>query len=449
MYHTSITALSKPQLSFMIKNKILLAVLALGFGTAASAQNLKTIKQQETTRLVKTLSADDMQGRASFSAGNDKAASFIAGEFKRIGLEPLPGDNDFLQTFTMYRLTPEEKKASLNGTELPSDAVFASTTQKKLAWSADQGRAVVVIGENDDFGTTARKLMKEDQDALVLVNPKHQQPFNGFKNYLAQGSMATALDKGANLVFILTDQTKADNYKIGVENNMVQQQLTNVAGTIEGRRKDEIVVFSGHYDHIGIGKPVANDSIANGADDDASGTSAVIMLADYYKKQPKPERTLVFVAFTAEEIGGYGSTHFSEQLDPDNIVAMFNIEMVGKPSKFGPNSAFLTGYEKSDMGQLLQKRLEGTAYSIHPDPYPEQNLFYRSDNATLARLGVPAHTISSDEIDKDAFYHTVNDEFETLDMAHLTNMVKAIALASQGIVSGKDTPTRVDKSQVK
>lgn len=230
---------------------------------------------------------------------------------------------------------------------------------------------------------------------------------------------------------------------------MVQQQLTNVAGTIEGRRKDEIVVFSGHYDHIGIGKPVANDSIANGADDDASGTSAVIMLADYYKKQPKPERTLVFVAFTAEEIGGYGSRHFSEQLDPDNIVAMFNIEMVGKPSKFGPNSAFLTGYEKSDMGQLLQKRLEGTAYSIHPDPYPEQNLFYRSDNATLARLGVPAHTISSDEIDKDAFYHTVNDEFETLDMAHLTNMVKAIALASQGIVSGKDTPTRVDKSQVK
>ncbi|MBF9252793.1 M20/M25/M40 family metallo-hydrolase [Pontibacter sp. 172403-2] len=433
----------------MIKNIILLAALALSFGTVASAQDLKTITQQETTRLVKTLSADNMQGRASFSPGNDKAASFIAGEFKRIGLAPLPGDDDFLQTFKVYRLTPDTKKASLNGTELPSDAFFASTTQQQLTWSADQDRTVIVIGETEDFGATARKLMKEDQDALVLVNPKHRQPFNGFKNYMARGSMATALDKGADLVFILTDQTTADNYKIEIENNIVEQQLTNVAGRIKGKRQDEIVVFSGHYDHIGIGKPVANDSIANGADDDASGTTAVIMLAAYYKKQPKPERTLVFVAFTAEEIGGYGSRYFSEQLDPDNIVAMFNIEMVGKPSKFGPNSAFLTGYEKSDMGQLLQKRLEGTAYSIHPDPYPEQNLFYRSDNATLARLGVPAHTISSDEIDKDAFYHTVNDEFETLDMAHLTNMIKAIALASQGIVRGEDTPTRVDKTQVK
>jgi len=433
----------------MIKNKILLAGLALSFSMAASAQNLKTITQQETTRLIKTLSADDMQGRASFSAGNDKAASFIAGEFKRIGLEPLQGNDDFLQTFNVYRLTPAAKKANLNGTELPSDAFFASTTQEKLTWSADKDRAVVIIGENDDFSTTARNLMKEDQNALVLVNPKHQQPFNGFKNYMARGSMATEPGKGPDMVFILTEQTTADNYKIEIENNIVQQQLTNITGSIEGKRKDEIVVFSGHYDHIGIGKPVANDSIANGADDDASGTSAVIMLADYYKKQSKPERTLVFVAFTAEEIGGYGSRHFSEQLNPDNIVAMFNIEMVGKPSKFGPNSAFLTGYEKSDMGQLLQKRLEGTAYSIHPDPYPEQNLFYRSDNATLARLGVPAHTISSDEIDKDAFYHTVNDEFETLDMAHLTNMIKAIALASQGIVNGEDTPTRVDKTQVK
>ena len=91
---------------------------------------------------------------------------------------------------------------------------------------------------------------------------------------------------------------------------------------------------------------------------------------------------------------------------------------------------------------------EGTTYSIHPDPYPEQNLFYRSDNATLARLGVPAHTISSVQIDQDKTYHTVKDELERLDMEHLTNMIKAIALASEGVVNGEDTPTRVDKSQV-
>ena len=155
------------------------------------------------------------------------------------------------------------------------------------------------------------------------------------------------------------------------------------------------------------------------------------------------------MAFAAEEMGGFGSRYFSEQLNPDEIVAMFNIEMVGKPSKFGPNTAYLTGFERSDLGLMMQKRLEGTTYRIHPDPYPEQNLFYRSDNATLARLGVPAHTISSVQIDQDTTYHTVNDELEQLDLAHLTNMIKAIALASAGVVNGEDTPTRVDKSQVR
>ena len=74
------------------------------------------------------------------------------------------------------------------------------------------------------------------------------------------------------------------------------------------------------------------------------------------------------------------------------------------------------GFEKSDFGQILQKNLIGTPFQFQPDPYPHQNLFYRSDNATLARLSVPAHSISTDEIDIDKFYHTVNDEVETLDI---------------------------------
>ncbi|WP_242916863.1 M20/M25/M40 family metallo-hydrolase [Pontibacter liquoris] len=432
----------------MRKKGLALAAIALSLSMAASAQKLKTISQKETTRLVRTLSADAMQGRGSFTPGIDKAADFISGEFKRIGLAPLAGDNDFLQSFTVYRLAPGTKAAKLSGQELPADRFFAYTMQEKLSWQPDASRKVVTIGENDNFRAVLGPLLKGSQDALVLVNPKHEKAFNGFKNRAEQGTTTTSLGKGPSLAFVLTDQPTAPDFELSVTNKVTQQELKNVAGMLEGKRKDEVVVFSGHYDHIGIGAPLDGDSISNGADDDASGTSAMIMLAEYYKKQRKPERTLIFVAFTAEEIGGYGSRYFSEQLDPNKIVAMFNIEMIGKPSKFGPNSAFITGYAKSDMGQLLQKRLQGTAYSLHPDPYPQQNLFYRSDNATLARLGVPAHTISSDQIDTDPYYHTVNDEFETLDMVHLTNMVKAIALASQGIVNGTDTPTRVDTATV-
>jgi Zn-dependent M28 family amino/carboxypeptidase len=168
-----------------------------------------------------------------------------------------------------------------------------------------------------------------------------------------------------------------------------------------------------------------------------------VVLARYFQKQRKPERTLVFVAFTAEESGGYGSQYFSRQQDPNKVVAMFNIEMIGTDSKWGQNSAFITGFEKSDFGTILQENLKGSAFRFEPDPYPAQQLFYRSDNATLARLGVPAHTISTSKMDAEPYYHTVDDELETLDTKNMTEIIKAIALSSKGIVGGKQTPRRV------
>lgn len=220
----------------------------------------------------------------------------------------------------------------------------------------------------------------------------------------------------------------------------------NIAGIIPGKSKAaELVVFSGHYDHLGIIKGDVQDSIANGADDDASGITAMIALAKYYKALNNNERTLIFVAFTAEEIGGFGSKHFSKKLNPDQVVAMFNIEMIGKESKFGKNTAFITGFDKSDFGKILQKNLKGTEFAFHPDPYIRQNLFYRSDNATLAALGVPAHTISTDQIDTDQFYHTIKDEYSTLDTQNILATIKAIAKSAITIIKGIDTPTRIPR----
>lgn len=211
-------------------------------------------------------------------------------------------------------------------------------------------------------------------------------------------------------------------------------------------KKNEYVIFSGHYDHLGIGELNAEqDSIYNGANDDAAGTTAVMMLSRYFSKIKNNERSIIFVAFTAEEIGGFGSLYFSRQLSPDSVVALFNIEMIGTESKWGTNSAYITGYEKSDMGKILQRNLTGSPFHFEPDPYPEQNLFYRSDNAMLAALGVPAHTISTSKMDNEKFYHTLGDEIETLAMKNMAEIIKAIALSSQSIISGKDTPTRVKK----
>jgi Zn-dependent M28 family amino/carboxypeptidase len=227
-------------------------------------------------------------------------------------------------------------------------------------------------------------------------------------------------------------------------------QLTNVVGILPGKtRKDEYVIFSAHYDHLGVGKPINGDSIYNGANDDASGVTAVIMLAKYFKALGNNERTIVFAAFTGEEMGGLGSQYFSKQFEPDKVVAMFNIEMVGTESKWGKNSAYITGYEKTNMGRILQKNLEGTGFTFYADPYPAQSLFYRSDNATLALLGVPAHTISTSKMDSEPNYHKVSDQIETLDLDNMTMIVRSIALSSKTIVSGVDTPTRAKTEESK
>ncbi|RYY65244.1 MAG: M28 family peptidase, partial [Chitinophagaceae bacterium] len=153
--------------------------------------------------------------------------------------------------------------------------------------------------------------------------------------------------------------------------------------------------------------------------------------------------TLLFAAFTAEESGGFGATYFSRQLDPAKVMAMFNIEMVGTESKWGKNSAYITGFEKSSMGALLQSALKGSGFDFYPDPYPQQQLFYRSDNATLARLGVPAHTLSTSKMDVEPHYHKPSDEVGTLDLDNLARVTEAIAKSAATIISGKETPSRV------
>ena len=230
------------------------------------------------------------------------------------------------------------------------------------------------------------------------------------------------------------------------KNRRTQEEIvsSNIIGVLEGKsKKEELVIISAHYDHLGIrAKEGVVDSIYNGANDDASGVTGILALAEYFKKVGN-ERTLVFAAFTAEEMGLIGSTHFGKGIEASKFVAGINLEMIGKTPSFGPNTAWLTGFERSDFGKIIQKNLIGTGYQLFPDPYKKFNLFFRSDNASLARLGVPSHTFSTTPIDVDEDYHQVSDEVETLDIAVITQTIQAVAVGTQSIISGEDTPTRV------
>lgn len=220
---------------------------------------------------------------------------------------------------------------------------------------------------------------------------------------------------------------------------------SNIIGVLEGKsKKDEYVIVSAHYDHLGVRKIEGKkDSIFNGANDDASGVTGVLALAEYFAKKGNNERSIVFVAFTAEEMGLVGSRYFGKGIDASKFVAGINLEMIGKEPATGPKTAWLTGFERSDFGKIIQKNLVGTGYQLFPDPYPNFRLFFRSDNASLARLGVPSHTFSTTQIDKDPDYHQASDEATTLDVGIVTETIMAVAKGTESIISGADTPTRV------
>lgn len=432
--------------------KTIYTLCLLFTASVAFAQDInKIITKDYVDHLIKSLSSDEMQGRGTFTPGIDKAATFIENEFKQIGLKPLNGATGYRQTFYKYQLKPASAKVTIDGQAVADENVLVvGNNSQQLNFDQTNSDGWSKLDPDKDFMTQYRTIARSGKKQIVLVDVKFVDAFKRLKAMPARVVMADEKDltspTAAATVFVLDKEAVAKDFKVELKNSVTKMPLFNVAGIIPGKSKaKELVIFSGHYDHMGIVKPKEGDSIMNGADDDASGTSAMIALAKYYKKLNNNERTLIFVAFTAEEIGGFGARYFSQQLNPDDVVAMFNIEMIGKDSKFGKNTAFITGYDKSDFGKILQKNLEGTEFTFHPDPYTSQNLFYRSDNATLAALGVPAHTISTDQIDVDKFYHTIKDEYATLDVENILSTIKAIAKSAVSIIKGIDTPTRIPK----
>ena len=429
--------------------KKLLVTFATGFISLFSfAQKIdKIINPTEVERIERILSADDMQGRKTFTPGIDKAADFIAAEFAKSKLSYFGNLKSYFQEFAMTKSKPVEVSGSIDNEPLTTDNIAANTTAKEISINSLKDYEVVIIRATDTFNRKVFPLFELEKNLLVLVDTAHRNRFKSIQRFAGNARFPS----GVSQVFVLTGNLNPTAFNLHIKNEQTAQYLKNVIGVIPGKsRKDELVVFSGHYDHLGIGKPDKNqDSIFNGANDDAAGTTAVMMLARYFGEMKNNERTLIFVAFTAEEIGGFGSRYFSKQMNPDKVVAMFNIEMIGTESKWGTNSAYITGYEKSDMGKILQANLEGSKFHFEPDPYPKQNLFYRSDNATLAELGVPAHTISTSKMEEapnnEPNYHKQSDEIGTLDMNNMAEIIKAIALSSKTIISGKDTPSRVEK----
>jgi hypothetical protein len=415
--------------------------LLLALPILAQAQQIdKIITRSETERIETYLASDELAGRKPFTPGIEKAAQFISAEFEKAGLQKT--NSSYLQSFPMYQSKVISFTAIVDDLTLcPSVAIISKETSIQI--DEKSGYEVLSIKEGENFGQNAYRIMSSKKPTIAFLH-------ESFAKYIPRLSSRGPLRENQSTIIFVIANTIPTKFNVKATQQVERLQLSNVVGILPGKsRPNEYVIFSGHYDHLGIGKSVAGDSIYNGANDDAAGTTAVMMLAKYYAKKRDNERTLIFAAFTAEESGGHGSSYFSKQFNPDQVTAMFNLEMIGTESKWGKNSAYITGYEKSSMGEILKKNLVGSQFTFYPDPYLDQNLFYRSDNATLAELGVPAHTISTSKMDSEPNYHKASDEVQTLDLDNMTEIIKAIAKSATSIISGQDTPSRVDTTKLK
>ena len=180
------------------------------------------------------------------------------------------------------------------------------------------------------------------------------------------------------------------NASVKIKNKIKRDQSKNVVALLPGTtQKDEYIIYSAHWDHLGVGRPINNDSIYNGAVDNASGTSALLAIAEAFKNSPQQKRSIILMAVTAEEQGLLGSAYYSEHpiYEPKKTVANINMDAFNNP---GPMKDFtITGFGHSEMDEYGKTAAEDQGRYIIPDPSPEKGYFFRSDHFNFAKIGIP------------------------------------------------------------
>ena len=328
--------------------------------------------------LLSVIAADSMEGRAVWSAGSDRAARYIGEQMRLIGLVP-GGDSGYFQRIAGAQRTVVR----------PRREIRTDSTGRRY-------QAIVIVN-----GDTVKDTVQVTQRLA---------------NFSAWDTIPAARRRLAvNVIGILP-------------------------GTNSKKLADSIVLVDAHYDHIGRTgvaggcRPVGADSICNGADDDASGSVAVLEIARIMKNRPQTERTIVFVTTTGEE-GGLVGTNWYLEHPVRPLAAMssnLEIEMIGRPDSLaGPTGyAWLTGFERSTMGESFA----AAGLHISPDKRLEQSFFTRSDNIAFARRGIPAHTLSSFNLHTD--YHTATDDVAKVDFVHMAAVINAGAKAVEILANG-------------
>lgn len=436
---------------------VFVAALTATGGLLAQAATITEARLRET---LTWLAADERGGRDTPSPGLEAAADWLGARFAGAGLQQVVPDSWF-------------HSYSLPGQRLSAQGLVAKLSllvgEQKQAIALEPERDVrlwrgadVATGDEEPC-TVARAgdpalqrlLQAESARRSVVIEVPEDHPYwrlSAGERTLLGGRRAAA--KPVLLVregvLPAAEAGKVRDFTLqwqATPPESVSVPLRNVVGLRPGTdAKDEYVVVSAHYDHIGIGHPVEGDSIHNGADDDASGTTAVVLLAEALAKAGPLRRSVLFVCFSAEEKGLRGSAAFVAEppVPKDRIVLNVNLEMLGRPEPGRAGKAWITGDDLSDFATLATAALQRGGVEVVPFGMAGQ-LFAQSDNWSFARAGIVGHSISAGSLHKD--YHRPSDEVSRIDTEHMTQVVRGLYEVVVDCANQHERPQWTEKGQ--
>ncbi len=456
----------------------------------ARAQSDKELTQQTVERAtieghIYFLASDELKGRQTGTEGIDIAARYIASSFRRYGVQEVPGAEGYFQHLNMVNLGYPQM-VGFQGGEVPVDAGDVLVVQGQdvkmeselmfLGYGTEKDFrkkdltgmvAVVLAGTPDDQGMNAvQSAMSGKIDrakaagaaGIIQITALPESQWKQVEGYLKRERLASPPDAMDSFFHLwVNDSENTYQESLSAKKKMPASVLIgkrsstpfaakNVVGMVEGtdpELKNEYVVYSAHYDHIGIGKPNAEgDSIYNGARDNAVGVVTVMSAAENIAKYPT-KRSALFILFTAEEMGLVGSRYYVDNpLVPlENTVYVFNSDNGGYNDT---SIATIVGLERTTAQKHIVEACRAFGIEAIEDPAREQGLFDRSDNVNFARKGVPAPTFSLGFRAFDAeifkYYHQAADNPDNLDYEYLEKFFKAYVLSCRLIANDPETP---------
>ena len=448
---------------------MVLVVLAVCGRMAAQTGAGWTVRPEWVKAHEDFLASDVLAGRGSATRDEHLAAAYVASEFEAYGLQVAPGMTSYLQPAQIdapvldghasLTIGPFAMEEGVDFDLLYSSATDTVGPLVRLSIQdvgkarLERGCAVMLLGTTDPGAALeAVSTLRHEGASIVLLAGEgalansysmlgsHTHTPIRLAGEPASRSVATvALLRPAELAK-LSDLTAGASVAVKVHrlSGAAPRTTYNAIGYLRGTdAKAGTILLSAHLDHLGVGRPVAGDSVYNGANDDAAGTTAVLELAHALAAGKALRRSVLFVCYGSEEIGELGSTYFGEHspIPLKALVANLELEMVGNQDPKMPKGVLLlTGWSRSDLGPTLKEH----GALLGPDPYPEEHFFERSDNYSLALKGVVAHTAAG--WGTPPTYHQPSDDVEHLDLPFMTTAIQSLVEPVRWLASSDFVP---------